>query len=251
MQVSRQTIRGRIAALLGVLLTAVSLIVAVPAPAQAAAANPVLVVAGILEPVHMVDTLANRLRGDGFTVRTMELPGLGHGDIALSAPAVRDAVSALRAETGAAKVDIVAHSEGGLASRYYIKFLGGDTQVGRLVMLATPNYGAVVGNMGICIPTFSAACWQMSMGSDFLNNLNAGDDTPGAVKYTSLATLYDEFVRPTSNAFLQDGATNAYVQSYCPLRVVYHIEMIYEHFVENLVRSALRDQPLSANCWLI
>ena len=36
----------------------------------------------------------------------------------------------------------------------------------------------------------------MSLGSDFLAELNAGDDTPGTVRYTAVRTLQDELVRP-------------------------------------------------------
>ena len=40
------------------------------------------------------------------------------------------------------KVNIIAHSMGGLISRYYIKYLGGDKSVNKLIILDTPNHGA-------------------------------------------------------------------------------------------------------------
>jgi pimeloyl-ACP methyl ester carboxylesterase len=42
---------------------------------------------------------------------------------------------------GQDKVDIVAHSMGGLVARYYIEKLGGRNKVGSLTMLGTPNWG--------------------------------------------------------------------------------------------------------------
>jgi pimeloyl-ACP methyl ester carboxylesterase len=42
----------------------------------------------------------------------------------------------------ARKVDIVAHSMGGLVARIYIQELGGDKRVDRLVMMGTPHRGA-------------------------------------------------------------------------------------------------------------
>lgn len=41
------------------------------------------------------------------------------------------------------KVNLVAHSMGGLVSRYYIQMLGGEDQVHKLIMLGTPNQGAM------------------------------------------------------------------------------------------------------------
>ncbi len=39
------------------------------------------------------------------------------------------------------KLDIIAHSFGGLVSRYYVESMGGDRNVDHLIMLATPNHG--------------------------------------------------------------------------------------------------------------
>jgi len=41
------------------------------------------------------------------------------------------------------KVNIVAHSMGGLVSRYYLQMLGGSKNVNKLIMLGTPNLGAM------------------------------------------------------------------------------------------------------------
>ena len=40
------------------------------------------------------------------------------------------------------KVNIIAHSMGGLTARYYINYLGGDKKVHKLIMLGTPNHGS-------------------------------------------------------------------------------------------------------------
>ena len=50
-------------------------------------------------------------------------------------------VNEIKAATGAAKVDIITHSMGGLSSRYYIKNLGGAANVDDWVSLAGPNHG--------------------------------------------------------------------------------------------------------------
>ena len=45
------------------------------------------------------------------------------------------------AETGAEKVNIIAHSKGGLDSRYAISCLGMDKYVATLTTINTPHYG--------------------------------------------------------------------------------------------------------------
>jgi len=121
------------------------------------------------------------------------------------------------------------------------------------VSLGSPQHGTALANLADffvgCLGM--TACLQMQVGSSFLDNLNAGDDTPGVVEYTAIATSYDELVRPVSNAYLDGGARNANVQSYCWFRVVGHLGLILDGTVYGLVRSALRGGPLSTSCFAI
>ena len=237
---------------LAVLAAAAVGLTLVASPASAAdaakARNPVVVVAGLSGPAFAYEPFAARLRADGFPVYIYELPGLGFGDIGASAQALGSYVNSL----GFAKVDVVGHSEGGLVSRYWIKNLGGAAKVGRYVSLGTPQYGTYVANiiaflgLGSCLGI--PACQQMTIGSSFLNQLNAGDDTPGAVRYTAVRTLEDELVRPVDNAELRDGATNVLVQSACPLRVVGHLGLVLDGTVYSIVRQALTDAAIRPNC---
>ncbi|MFH1652463.1 MAG: alpha/beta fold hydrolase [Pseudomonadota bacterium] len=54
---------------------------------------------------------------------------------------LRRAVDKILAATGAEKVNIVAHSMGGLVARSYIKWLGGNDKVYRILTVGTPNHG--------------------------------------------------------------------------------------------------------------
>ncbi|MCL7455687.1 alpha/beta fold hydrolase [Micromonospora echinofusca] len=223
--------------------------------AAAAAGNPVIVVGGLSGIASAYGPLASRLRVDGYRVWVYQLPNLGLGDIPTSARAFSSFVGQVRASTGAAKVDVVAHSEGGLVSRYFIKNLGGTSSIGRYVSLGTPQYGTYVANivkfLGLGSCAGIVACQQMSIGSSFLTGLNSGDDTPGTVRWTAVRTIQDELVRPVDNAKLADGATNVLIQSACPLRVVGHLGLVLDGTTYTVIRQALRDQPIRPNCFAL
>jgi len=235
-------------------LTLVALPFATP-QAGAAAPDPVIIVAGTFSPAFANEPLAARLRADGYRVWIFELPALGTGDIAASARSLNSFADSVRAQTGAAKVDLIGHSQGGLVARQYVKFAGGASEVDSLISLGAPQYGTYVANLvsflalGNCIGV--VACEQMTIGSSFLNNLNAGDDTIGNVKYTNIYTAYDELVRPVTNATLQDGATNVKVQTKCWGRVVGHLGLILDGTVYSGVRQALQKQAINLNCWAV
>lgn len=228
---------------------------AAPTARATAAANPVIVVAGLSTPALGYEPLAARLRADGYRVSIFQLPGLGFGDIAESARAFSAYVDQVRAATGAARVDLVAHSEGGLVSRYLIRNLGGSTKVGRYVSLGTPHYGTYVADiakflgLGSCLGI--VACQQMTIGSSFLTALNDGDDTPGDVRWTAVRTLQDELVRPVDNAALGDGATNVLIQSWCPLRIVGHLGLVLDGTTYTVIRGALTDSPVRPDCFAL
>ncbi|MBY8872698.1 alpha/beta fold hydrolase [Micromonospora sp. PLK6-60] len=221
----------------------------------AANANPVIVVGGLIGVSIAYEPIAARLRADGYRVWIYQLPNLGFGDIRQSAQALGAYVAQVRAATGAAKVDLVTHSEGGLVSRWYVKFLGGTDTVGRYVSLGSPQQGTYVANivnfvgLGSCAGI--VACQQMSIGSDFLATLNAGDDTPGAVRWTTVRTWQDELVRPVDNAVLADGATNVLIQAACPLRVVGHLGLVLDGTTYTVVRQALADAAIRPNCFAV
>jgi triacylglycerol esterase/lipase EstA (alpha/beta hydrolase family) len=229
------------------------------APAAHAAPNdPVIVVNGLFGVGFAYEPFVARLRADGYQVWDFELPTLGTQDIHLSAQALDAFADGVRAQTGAAKVDLVGHSEGGLVARTYVKYYGGANEVDSLVTMGTPNYGTVAANivrvftLGTCVGI--TACEQMTIGSSFLADLNAGDDSIGNVAYTNLATVFDELVQPYTNSYLNaaDGnITNKALQSQCWLRVVGHLGLILDGAVYSGVKDALEKQPITFNCFAL
>ncbi|MDO8570440.1 MAG: PQQ-binding-like beta-propeller repeat protein, partial [Candidatus Daviesbacteria bacterium] len=63
-------------------------------------------------------------------------------DIILTAPLLDQKIDAIKTQTGAAKVDLVAHSMGGLVARNYIADANKAGKVRKLINLSTPHLGA-------------------------------------------------------------------------------------------------------------
>src|SRR5205823_6328002 len=129
--------------------------------------------------------------------------------IADSAHQLAAFVDRVRSATGAAKVDIVGHSQGGMMPRYYLRFLGGASSVDTLVGLAPSNYGTTADGLSALpgVPQLLGAGLGPSVtdqivGSAFLQQLNAGGDTVPGVRYTVIETEHDEVVTPYTSAFL-------------------------------------------------
>jgi hypothetical protein len=122
-------------------------------------------------------------------------------DIVVSAIALKIFVDNVLDWSGATQVDLVAHSQGALAARSYVRFFGGETKVSKLVSLAGPNTGT--DSIPFAGPVFEAfdatceevvPCVQMQTGSDYITSLNADDMTPGNIDYYAFYTNNDEFV---------------------------------------------------------
>jgi triacylglycerol esterase/lipase EstA (alpha/beta hydrolase family) len=183
------------------------------------------------------------LANHGYCVFSFNYGGTGYvtstGDIATSAGQLGAFVTQVRAATGAAQVDLVGHSQGGMMPRYYLKFGGGAAYVHTLVALAPSNHGTtldgltslvtalgVAGLVNGAINALCTACVEQEAGSAFLASLNAGGDTVPGVNYTVIESRDDEVVTPYTSAFLTGpGVTNITVQIQCAFDQSDHLEI--------------------------
>ena len=170
---------------------------------------------------------------------TSTSPIQGTGDVAAGAQTLAAFVDKVLAATGAAKVDLVGHSQGGMMPRYYINFLGGAAKVDKFVGLAPSNYGTTLDGLTTLADLLGArslldsglasgceACVEQEQGSSFLANLNAKPTVAG-VGYTVVESTGDEVVTPYTNAFLPaaPNVTNITLQNQCPLDQTDHVEI--------------------------
>ena len=123
----------------------------------------------------------------------------------VSATEIGAQVDAIKELTGASRVDIVAFSIGSVSSRYYMKNLGGSSEVDAWVSLAGPNHGTDAVEINNC--TF-LPCREIAPGSAFLADLNSGDETPGLARYATWRSPCDATINPDESVILL-GATNS------------------------------------------
>ncbi|MEW1548933.1 esterase/lipase family protein [Streptomyces tsukubensis] len=209
---------------------------------SAAHPRPVVLVHGTF--ANSVDNwlgLAPYLVNRGYCVYSLDygqLPGVpffhGLGPVARSAGQLDAFVDRVLAATGAPKADLVGHSQGGMMPRHYLKFLGGAAEVNALIGIAPSNRGTDL--LGLtrllrhfpgaedAIGTTPPALTDQIAGSAFLTRLNAGGDTVPGVRYTVIATRYDQVVTPYRSQFLTGpGVRNVLLQDLCPLDLSEHV----------------------------
>jgi triacylglycerol esterase/lipase EstA (alpha/beta hydrolase family) len=200
--------------------------------------------------------LAPTLANAGYCVYTFDYGARSSqfvqsvGPVPQSAQTLASFVQQVLASTGAAKVDLVGHSQGGMLAEYYAKLLGGAPYVHDLVGLAPTTHGttldgltslaAVFPGAGQVVGTACAACAEQEVGSPVIQALDAGPIAQPGVNYTIIDTRNETVVTPVGSSFIDEpGVTNEYVQSFCPLDLVDHVDLSYDPVVFQLVMNAL------------
>ncbi len=163
-------------------------------------------------------------------------------------------VDRVLAATGAAKVDIVGHSEGTVVSRWYLERLGGaakvqkdialtplwrGTELGGVAMLrdlAPPSLSALAISL---VSNLCASCPEFLRGSAYLNDLNADGEAVPGIEHTNIITRYDELVVPYTSGVMRDGGTNIVVQDVCPNDLSEHGALAFDPVADQLIRNAL------------
>lgn len=181
------------------------------------------------------------LSARGYDVCAVTYPDRGLGDQQISAEYVVNALRRMHARTGR-KVAMIGHSQGATMPRWALKWWPSAREaVADFVMQAGPNHGTLIaspatleqqlGLGALPVGLLPAAFYQFPPDSEFINVLNAGDETPGDIDYTNLYTLTDELVEPATPVptaaldWQQNNphVANVLIQDLCPVQIVDHV----------------------------
>ena len=193
----------------------------------------------------------------------------GLGQIARSAEELAGFVNWVLEQTGAERVDLVGHSQGGMMPNYYIHFLGGGSKVNTFVALAPSNHGTNLDGFetllrdvpGLQNVANALAEWlqvpaltEQEEGSKFMSELfGNGEPLSPEVHYIVIETEHDEVVTPYTNAFLNgENVTNILVQEQCPEDPVGHVGMIEDWPALQNMLNWLSNEPnpyFQASCY--
>jgi len=203
--------------------------------------GPVLLVPGYGGSTSGLAVLAGRLRQQGKDAEVVSLPGNAEGDLAAQARVLAAAARVALARTGAASVDVVGYSAGGVVARLWLS-QDRNAAVRRVITLGSPQHGTQLASLGALFAgQCPLACQQLDPGSDLLARLNAGsgDEVPEGPAFVSLWTSRDEVVIPPESAVLA-GALNIRIQSVCPASAVTHSGLPGDRLVAAMVAVELR-----------
>ena len=120
------------------------------------------------------------------------------GKTASAARRLGQFVDEVRDATGAAQVDVIGHSMGGVVGRYYVALGGGDGPVANLVTLGSPHSGTDVSAMGLGRPAH-----ELLFGSSLLVRMAAAP-RPRHTRVTVIWSRGDALVPSVREAHL-DG----------------------------------------------
>ena len=207
------------------------------------------------------DSMINRFKADGWTSSSLfayDFTDTGNCTESANvenAHQIKNWVSNILIETGANKIDLVAHSMGGLSSRYFVKFLAEVNSIDDFVSLGSPHHGRIP-----LVPAQVPCCYSTNTSSTFVNKLNEGDETPhgilsdtigeridnimgvtyngshvpGNISYTCIYSRDDEVVTPFNTSRL-DGAINIALDG------LSHVDLVLSHPGYIQVRNAVDD----------
>ncbi|QSQ19392.1 lipase [Pyxidicoccus parkwayensis] len=186
-----------------------SAVVRAPAPLLAPVEQraPVLLVHGIDDDASAFDAMRARLEREGWVhLQAISLrPNDGSEGIPVLARQVAHEAEALRARTGARRVDVVGFSMGALVSRYWLQVQGGRLVVRRYISISGPHAGTRLAWL-----RRGRGVRQMRPGSPLLRYLQSERRPWGEVEAHSFWTPWDLTIFPASSSRLRGACERTF-----------------------------------------
>jgi triacylglycerol lipase len=196
----------------------------------------------------------------GLTYSTLDLPGLpfrvgGMTGIPKGSGQLAAFVKRVRRATGARKVDLIGHSQGGTVIAHYLKFRGGARRTANAISLAGPVYPPqsdaqlrLISDLSLAFTTFQMGLLADASGDpdprSVFTRLNRGGVAVRGPSYTTITTRYDEIAFPREISVIPGGkrgtrVKNILLQDVCPNDYADHISLAADPNALALIRNIL------------
>ncbi len=195
---------------------------------------PIILVHGIaakqLRILNAFGQIGKELEKEGYKVYVADTDGFG--SVENNAAQLKKYIERVLAETGAEKVNIIAHSKGGLDSKYMITRLRMEDSVASLTTLCTPHKGSII----------ASKIWKLPMPIkkliaffiDMFYCLFLGDKHPDSMRACDQLREVDESedtLQFSYKVYCQSYSTNISSVKDCfvmglPMKLQHHFEVL-------------------------
>ena len=197
--------------------------------------RPILLVHGLIHNSSAFVTLSREMKAQGWENVFSLNYKTRHGSLTAMVQEVSERVEKICAETHCEQVDIIAHSLGGIVSRYYMSLGEGRGRVKNLVTLGTPHCGT---NLSFLLRGFSLGALDVDLKiNSYLINLLNKTPLPRGSTLTSIFAKYDWTVWPRENCLVKGLPRQAFHN--IEINDTGHMGLLYSGEVAELAMKAL------------
>lgn len=195
---------------------------------------PIILAHGIaakqLRILNAFGRIKEKLEASGYAVYVADTDGFGC--IETNAEQLKRYIERVLVETGAEKVNIIAHSKGGLDSKYMITNLGMENKVASLTTLCTPHRGSIIASKIWDLPSPIKKLCALSI--DLFYRLILGDKHPDSMRTCRQLRQIDEAeetLQFSEKVYCQSYSTSISKAKDCfimalPMKMQHHFEIM-------------------------
>lgn len=136
------------------------------------------------------------LRGDGWTVYTTSVDPFQSVEVRAAQAATR--IDQILAETGAHRVILIGHSQGGLDARYIVSSLGYGDRVKSVTTLATPHHGSKISEISLGLFPGDSAAATAALASALLGTVTGTSADIGTQIHELTSTYCEQTFNPAN-----------------------------------------------------
>jgi triacylglycerol lipase len=200
---------------------------------------PIVLVHGIvikqMKIINAFGQIGNQLLAEGYPSFVADIDAIGSVDT--NAEQLKRYIERVLAESGAEKVNIIAHSKGGLDSKFMITELGMEDKVASLTTLCTPHKGSLIASKIWDLP--SPIKRFIAFWIDAFYRIVFRDEHPNSLRACEQLRLTDEVhdtLKFSQRVYCQSYSTNISSMKDC---FIMALPMKMQHYYEVQLNDGL------------